>query len=537
MNDKFKNFSKGKPIQDDEIGGYCIIYNRVSSKEQLDGQSLETQMEKCEQYAGKLGMTITEKFGGTFESAKSDRERKEFNRMLDFLKKSKKSIKAVIVYSTSRFSRTGSTTIIEEVEKRGAQVRSATSGYDPKTAQGKFIQNMELATARLDNDIKRATTIDNSISALRKGRWIAKSPRGYDQKTTKKEQIITINDEGNKIRQAFEWKANQSLTNEEIRLKLLAMGFVICKQKLSELFKNPFYCGYMSHNFLNGEVIKGNHPAIVSQDVFFKANGMLNKSHSNGYEVKMDKPDVPLLGTIKCPLCGRNMTSSISTKMKKKYGRDIYYYVCWNKGCKQNNSAKIIHESYEDTLSGYALPDDLTDLLKMQMEKTFAYMNLNSVEQVLLLKHRLTKIENDIKQVEDNWALATDQRQADICRRKLTELDSEKELIENELQKAEGVSLNLPKYIDYGIEMKNNLFNIWQLAELGEKKKIQNLVYPDGIVFNKKIGLIEPLSVNKFIALKANKTDLYDTNKKRTISQIDQLSPNVPEAGLEPAQP
>ncbi|HZK68981.1 MAG TPA: hypothetical protein VFC36_05215, partial [Paludibacter sp.] len=78
---------------------------------------------------------------------------------------------------------------------------------------------------------------------------------------------------------------------------------------------------------------------------------------------------------------------------------------------------------------------------------------------------------------------------------------------------------------------------IWQLAELGEKKKIQNLVYPDGIVFNKKIGLIEPLSVNKFIALNADKTALYAKNKKGTTSQNNQLSLVVPEAGLEPAQP
>ncbi len=196
-----------------------------------------------------------------------------------------------------------------------------------------------------------------------------------------------------------------------------------------------------------------------------------------------------------------------------------------------------MHESYVDTLSGYGLSDDLTDLLEMQMKKTFAYLNQDSAEHASSMKSKLTKIENNIKQVEDNWALATDQRQADICKRKLKELDNEKELIESELQKAENVSLNLPKYIEYGIEMKNNLLNIWQLAELGEKKKIQNLVYPDGIVFNKEIGLIEPLSVNKFIALKANKTDRYDINKKRTISQIDQLSLNVPEAGLEPAQP
>ena len=240
---------------------------------------------------------------------------------------------------------------------------------------------------------------------------------------------------------------------------------------------------------------------------------------------------------IKCPHCGRNMTGAISTKMKKKYGKDIHYYVCWNKGCKQNNSAKIVHESFGNTICGYGLPDDMTNLLVAQMKKTFAYMNQDSAEQTSSLKNRLTKIGKDIKQVEDNWAMATEQRQIDICKRKLNELDDEKELIENELQKVESISLNLPKYIEYGIKMKNNLFNIWQLAELGEKKKIQNLVYPDGIIFNKEIGLIEPLSVNKFIALNTCKPTDNTIKEKRTTSRNDQLSPFVPEAGLEPAQP
>lgn len=69
---------------------------------------------------------------------------------------------------------------------------------------------MKLVTARLDNDIKKNTSIDNSIAALRKGRWIEKTPRGYNQKTTKKEQIITINEEEEKIRLAFDWKVNHN---------------------------------------------------------------------------------------------------------------------------------------------------------------------------------------------------------------------------------------------------------------------------------------------------------------------------------------
>ena len=537
MNDKLKKFAKGKREKQEEIGGYCIIYNRVSSKEQLDGQSLSTQMEKCEQYAAKLGMTVLERFGGTFESAKSDKERKEFSKMIDYLNTSRIPIKAVVVYSTSRFSRTGSTTIIEEVEKRGAQVRSATSNYDPKTAQGKFIQNMELATARLDNDIKRNTTIDNSIAALRKGRWIGKAPRGYNQITTKREQIITINEEGEKIRLAFDWKVNQNLSNEEIRIKLQKFGFIINKQKLSELFKNPFYAGYMSHNFLKGEIIKGNHPAIVSEDIFLKANGILNMSHSSGYDIKIHKPEVPLLGSIKCPVCRRNMTASISTKMKKKYGKEIFYYVCWNKGCKQNNSAKIIHQSYKDILNSYGLSKKLTKLLDMQMIKTFAYMTKNEKEQTTVLKRRLSTIEDDIRQVEDNLAFARNQRQVEVCTRKLEELEEQKEIIEIELEKVQEISLNLPKYIEYGTKFRNNMLKIWELADTEEKKRIQKVIHPEGFVFNKENGNIEPLSINEFLSIKHCYSGTLPRKEKGTINQNDQLSPFVPEAGLEPAQP
>ena len=162
-----KGFAKGKKQQKEQIGGNAIIYTRVSSSEQVDGQSLEVQIDKCREYAKVRSYTVVGEFGGTYESAKSDKERKEFNRMLAFIKQSNKKgssqpVKTVIVFSTSRFSRTGSTTIIEEVEARGAYVVSATSNYDPRTPVGKYMQLMELANARFQNDEKRATTIENS---------------------------------------------------------------------------------------------------------------------------------------------------------------------------------------------------------------------------------------------------------------------------------------------------------------------------------------------------------------------------------------
>ena len=62
----------------------AVIYTRVSSKDQLENASLESQLRICNKYAERKGMNVVAYFGGTFESAKTD-ERAEFNRMLKFV--------------------------------------------------------------------------------------------------------------------------------------------------------------------------------------------------------------------------------------------------------------------------------------------------------------------------------------------------------------------------------------------------------------------------------------------------------------------
>jgi site-specific DNA recombinase len=92
----FDQFAKGKKVGSG-LTNNCIIYTRVSSKEQEQGYSLDIQLKECEEHARKNGYNILGCFGGTYESAKTD-ERKEFNRMLQFVKKSKDKITYIIVH-------------------------------------------------------------------------------------------------------------------------------------------------------------------------------------------------------------------------------------------------------------------------------------------------------------------------------------------------------------------------------------------------------------------------------------------------------
>src|ERR1700761_7496107 len=92
----FDAFAKGKKSFRTVRGTSCVIYTRVSSKEQADNLSLATQLKGCNQYAERLGYQILANFGGTYESAETD-ERKEFSAMISYVKKSKEKVSYILV--------------------------------------------------------------------------------------------------------------------------------------------------------------------------------------------------------------------------------------------------------------------------------------------------------------------------------------------------------------------------------------------------------------------------------------------------------
>src|SRR5579872_568852 len=142
---QLKQFAKGKNSEDKDVGiRNCVIYTRVSSKEQMDtNQSLEWQKKYCMEYAVKNKLEIKGYFGGTYESAKSD-ERKEFSRMLGSVKASKEKISFILVYSLDRFSRTGDSAIYIAscLKKTGVNIMAVTQPIDTNSHAGALQQNI-----------------------------------------------------------------------------------------------------------------------------------------------------------------------------------------------------------------------------------------------------------------------------------------------------------------------------------------------------------------------------------------------------------
>ena len=531
--DLIKGFGKGKKTTL-KNGGRAVIYQRVSSKRQEDGFSPETQVECCYEWAKRHNYEVVKCFEGEHESAKTDINRKRFKEMLKFVRDKRNRIDAVIVYSTSRFSRNGAFDVIEELKKREITVFSAISSYDARTASGEYIQGMELLSAKYQNREKAQAVKDNGAKALRSGRWIQMPPRGYDMKTTKSAQTITVNGEGRLIQKAFRMKADENLTNEEVRGRMIAMGLNLSKQNWSNIFGNIFYAGYFSHNFLEGDVVKGPHEPLVSLEDFLKINGRLAKSHNRGYEVKIEKEYAPLLGSIRCPVCGHNLTASLSTKMRKKYGRDVGYYVCSRKDCKCNASTKKVNQKFEDWLDGVSLPESCENVLRRQLERAFPILNHNGMEEVKLIRANLTKKKTEVEQIEYNLATAPDAKVREICSKQLAKVEAERDEILRELEERDKSILNLSDYVSFGLVLKDNMLKLWQLGNLGNKKRIQNLIFPDGLVYDKENDDIEPLSKNEFLFVFDLKSMGYKDKEKGQTLNFEDLSTLAPELGLEP---
>lgn len=152
---------QGKKVIEHKGEPKAVAYSRVSSKEQFDHNgSLESQEKIITRFATQAAIPIAARFGGVYESAVSD-ERKEFIRMMEYIKKSKENIKFIIVSDNDRFSRTGANAIFlaEQLRKKGIQIIAASAPLDTMTPVGAFQQNLQLLFSHFDNQLRRDRTI------------------------------------------------------------------------------------------------------------------------------------------------------------------------------------------------------------------------------------------------------------------------------------------------------------------------------------------------------------------------------------------
>lgn len=315
----------------------AIIYLRVSTEEQVDNYSLETQQNICIKEAERRGIEVLQIFKEEGRSAKNITGRPVLIEMLEFCRRNKKNIDALIVYRLDRLSR--QTGDFLAIRKRLAEYQITLISASEPTGNSpteRFIETMLASFAQMDNDVKSERT-RNGLRA----RFLAGLPCSTPTFGYKNENGYAIKDPKtwDKIKQAWELMATGTKTLSEMATIMNGWGlrqpfkgkeYQLKPQAISRMFRNKFYIGILTSKRYPEEV-RGQHIPMVTEALFYRVQAAIDGRNTNIHvplaRRNPDNKEFPLRRLVLCR-CNTPLTGAWSKGKRAKYA----YYMC-NKRC------------------------------------------------------------------------------------------------------------------------------------------------------------------------------------------------------------
>lgn len=319
-----------------EDGKRAVIYLRVSSEEQVDNFSLSTQEDICRKEANKRGYEIIEVFREEGRSAKSITGRPVLINLLEYCRKNKKRINAVIVYRLDRISRQTADylAIRKKLGEKDITIVSATEPTGDSPTE-KLVETILAGFAQLDNDIRSERARNGLRAHYLSGLISGKCPIGYKFQGG---FAVKNPDNWGKVKKAWDLMATGTKSLSEIAKIMNEWGLEIKRgkrtykirpQTANRIFRQKFYMGILTSQTYPEEP-KGQHVPMITEQQFYKVQAILDGRNPNKIALAKrndSSEDFPLRRVIKCDKCDVGLTGAWSKGRNAKYP----YYRCSGK--------------------------------------------------------------------------------------------------------------------------------------------------------------------------------------------------------------
>lgn len=458
----------------------AIIYCRVSSKDQLEGTSLDMQEKCCLEYAQKQGWDVSKVFIERGESAKTA-NRTEFNKALAFCSDKKSRVGFFVVYKIDRFARNQDDHAMVRalLKKSGVVLRSVTEQID-ESSGGRLMEGMLSAFAEFDNNIRAERTKGGMMERVKQGVWVWKEPLGY-HRPSKGNNIEPDPEVAPYIRLAFEEWSKGVYTYQSLADFLSDRGFRTRENKnprpqlIEKMIKNPIYYGFIKE--WGGH--QGSFEPIITKELFLKCQ----KEYKDSIHIaarSANNPLYPLRGC-KCAQCKESITASASTgRSKKKY--DYYHHA--SQKCVRARS--IPKETFEQLFVEFL--NDITPT--GQYEKLFKRIVLDTWKKNYEKFHQESgKVRKDIDSLEQERLKIFDYHRSG----KYTddEFLEQKNIYNLKIEQKRRLladqsveEFNMEEALDYCFDFVRTTAKSWQEADYQSKLRLQKLICKEDIEFD-----------------------------------------------------
>jgi site-specific DNA recombinase len=337
-------------------------YRRVSMRDQVDNFSLDAQENSIRQYAEKHGWQLVEMYVDAGISAKKGSHRPAFERLLKDASQDKFDV--VVVDKIDRFYRhlNGLLTTLDTLNSYNVSFASVQEQLDFTSPWGKLMLTVLGTLAEIYLENLRQETRKGKRQRARQGYWLGAMPYGYCNGLCSRcsdpngkdycpdfgqadkgdgRSMVPHPVESQVVRQIFTWYASGEESQRSITDKLHALQIMLpdgssvpVRQKghpgrtepgpfncdlIRDMVKRQAYIGKVPYQGVADdgrhrkrqeplEVFEANHPAIVDQETFDKAQEIreLRKYHPYTRGEKIAKI-YPLTGVLRCSYCGGRM--------------------------------------------------------------------------------------------------------------------------------------------------------------------------------------------------------------------------------------
>lgn len=471
----------------------AVIYVRVSSADQVNGTSLDSQELASIKYCESKGYRVDKIFREEGSSAKY-LNRPQLLEMIAYC--SKNPVNYCVVWKVDRFARIAEDhmKIKALLRKNGTRLASATEAIDNDDPMSQLLETMLAAFAEFDNALRSSRSSSGMKVRMKQSGWTFYAPIGYlNAKTVDGIPSLVPSEMAGKLKEFLKEFAKGIYSAKHIAKYALEAGLVgkggkkLSNQTIINILRNPIYAGYVKGNMTEGELMKGVHKPLISEATYYKIQGILDRqSHLRRNEAKLE--EWPLRGGFMvCSVCSKPITGS-SPKGRKAYYPRYSCPKCRAKevGYSTSKSREAVHEEFLEVLGNIRPADEVCELFKT------VTLNRWNQEYKDLTKQR------SALEIRRNQLAVRKQRTIDLfVSGKLTDeqkdmqysaINDQLETVQKELAETSDDELNKDVVIDEAVKFMKNVKEYWLAAPLELKIQLQDLIFPEGIEYGFNSG-------------------------------------------------
>lgn len=477
---------------------YALIYCRVSSvRQEQEGNGLESQQQRCEQYAESKGYEVKKVFLDSVSGGGDFMNRPAIRDLLLYADQYACNSYVVIFDDLKRFARDTNFhwRLRQEFKARGLTPECLNHNFDD-TPEGEFVETILAAQGQLERKQNRRQVIQKQKARLESGYWPFFAPSGYTQvkcavggKTlTRKDPEATI------IKEALEGFADNRFHGVADMYQFLKRKKFIQSNNKNHfqracnlLARASIYAGYIEYKPWDVSRRDGQHRAIIEKECLEKIEDKLrggtrapNRSDINN--------DFPLRGFMVCGECLSVMTGSWSTGRSAKYP----YYRCTKLCCGARNKSirkEMAEKSLEDILKAIMPKQQLIDyaqaklLARWQEEQADINKTKNAIE---------ARIADSAARVKNLVGLIGRASNADVVsayEEQIADLKTEEKRDRSRLAEIASGRISFGTAVRAVLDILKNPYREWDKGDLEHKRLVLRMVFSKSLECDLKQGV------------------------------------------------